>query len=176
MKQRCRFDVSFVTIHRSPARYVESRSFLRFSCLRTSSAHVPMCRSGARASGRIGNPVTFRNVPNAVTVMACATCHWDSPGKARKPGDPKSEDRPDVIALPRVDSAVGFSRIVGDQTMPKTSELAPAGPFHTAERDAVYKAIFTRRDQCATSFCRSRFPMTSRDGCWRPPTAHRQSA
>jgi 5,6-dimethylbenzimidazole synthase len=30
--------------------------------------------------------------------------------------------------------------------MPKTSELAPAGPFHTAERDAVYKAIFTRRD------------------------------
>jgi 5,6-dimethylbenzimidazole synthase len=30
--------------------------------------------------------------------------------------------------------------------MPKTSELAPAGPFHTAERDAVNKAIFTRRD------------------------------
>jgi 5,6-dimethylbenzimidazole synthase len=30
--------------------------------------------------------------------------------------------------------------------MPKTSELAPAGPFPPAEREAVYKAIFSRRD------------------------------
>jgi len=30
--------------------------------------------------------------------------------------------------------------------MPKTSELAAAQPFTTSERDAVYKAIFTRRD------------------------------
>lgn len=30
--------------------------------------------------------------------------------------------------------------------MPKTSSLAPAGPFTADERDAVYKAIFTRRD------------------------------
>jgi 5,6-dimethylbenzimidazole synthase len=30
--------------------------------------------------------------------------------------------------------------------MPKTSMLAPAGSFSTSERDAVYKAIFTRRD------------------------------
>ena len=30
--------------------------------------------------------------------------------------------------------------------MPKTSELASAGPFPPAEREAVYKAIFTRRD------------------------------
>lgn len=29
---------------------------------------------------------------------------------------------------------------------PNTSELAQAGPFLAAERDAVYKAIFTRRD------------------------------
>ncbi|MDP3524358.1 MAG: 5,6-dimethylbenzimidazole synthase [Hoeflea sp.] len=30
--------------------------------------------------------------------------------------------------------------------MPKTSALAPAASFSTLERDAVYKAIFTRRD------------------------------
>lgn len=30
--------------------------------------------------------------------------------------------------------------------MPKTSMLSAAGPFPAAERDAVYKAIFTRRD------------------------------
>ena len=30
--------------------------------------------------------------------------------------------------------------------MPKTSALAHAGPFLAAEREAVYKAIFTRRD------------------------------
>ncbi|HBM40652.1 MAG TPA: 5,6-dimethylbenzimidazole synthase, partial [Sulfitobacter sp.] len=30
--------------------------------------------------------------------------------------------------------------------MPIPSALAPAAPFSDAERDAVYKAIFTRRD------------------------------
>jgi 5,6-dimethylbenzimidazole synthase len=60
--------------------------------------------------------------------------------------------------------------------MPKTSELAPAGPFPPAEREAVYKAIFSRRD-VRDQFLPDPVPdKVTRRLLAKPPTAHRQSA
>jgi 5,6-dimethylbenzimidazole synthase len=64
----------------------------------------------------------------------------------RRPVDPQSEDRPDIIAFSTRTVERVHSSIVGDQTMQNKSALAAAAPFSEQERDAVYKAIFTRRD------------------------------
>ncbi len=68
-------------------------------------------------------------------------------GKALRLGDPQSEDRPDIKAFFARTAKRAHSDIVGDLTMQTTTAIpAPAEPFADHERDAVYKAIFTRRD------------------------------
>lgn len=44
------------------------------------------------------------------------------------------------------DTSGRAAHVVGDQAMPDASALAQAAPFSEAERKAVYKAIYTRRD------------------------------
>jgi hypothetical protein len=67
-----------------------------------------MWLSGARQCGRIGNPVKFRNVPNAVKGDGLCKTPLEKSGKARRSSEPQSEDRPDVIALFHMDGGVSI--------------------------------------------------------------------
>ncbi len=68
------------------------------------------------------------------------------PGKAAGSVDPQSEDRPDTIDRTRMDG--GRFRIVGDQTMlpERNDRMVEAKAFSCEDKNAVYRAIETRRD------------------------------
>ena len=70
----------------------------------------------------------------------------DFPGRRARPDDPKSEDRPDLMALPRMDSAAGCYGLLGIKQCRRHLRWRLPPAFSASERDAVYKAIFTRRD------------------------------
>lgn len=62
------------------------------------------------------------------------------------PDETKSEDRPDKTGVPDGQRGPCFS-MTGDFVVTKDhAQPEPAQPFTQAERDAVYRAIFSRRD------------------------------
>ena len=98
--------------------------------------------------------VQLHNVPNAV--------RWTGPQmplalgrEGAGPEEAKSEDRPDGTGaaegrrLPRFTKGNAMSDarpVARPSTCPETGHLIAAGPFTPADRDAVYRAIHTRRD------------------------------
>lgn len=98
----------------------------------------------ARSRGRIGNAVQIRNVPNAVRWMALQDATGLPGREGAVAGETKSEDRPDATGPPA--GQRGVVTVTGDSVMQPPETPAPAGPFSPSERDAVYRAIFTRRD------------------------------
>ena len=81
----------------------------------------------------------FRHVPNAVRRTLAARCHWFRPGRRGKAVESESEDRPgDETGL------LGQAAIVFPQGEFMENQIDHA--FSDAERAAIYRTIFNRRD------------------------------
>lgn len=77
--------------------------------------------------------------------MSGETHPLEQSGKARVADDAQSEDRPGEIDRARADG--GWLRIVGITMHDRPNEfLVRTAPFAERDRDAVYRAIHTRRD------------------------------
>ena len=112
-----------------------------------SPAQVYFCSSLVLgfAVGIIGNTVRNRDVPNAVRWMV-----QQEPLTARSgrgcTARSRSQKTGQTISVPRMDRRGTAMLPRQGIVMQQPSTLAKAGPFSEAEREAVYRAIHTRRD------------------------------
>ena len=101
--------------------------------------------SGACLDRRIGNAVQARDVPNAVRGTVGRKPLAIPAGKVSGRGEPESEDWPEGMA-PAARTVAGAGPSKGTPMADTTCAAAAHHAYDTADRRALYRTIFERRD------------------------------